>query len=596
MEFRCSSVVSGKSRVQWAEVVELMVDGLKIVVWVEVVSKREEVLNLHQLGKAVLTDLVDQVRENIVTDKLVSELKKMKSLAEKKESVEFGFQVMVWDRREIFLVVNDGMVLVRKNGRLGKVLEAVGGRVSWAKGNVSEDDVVIMGNSAFVGKIGAGDLGRELSNLDQSSELDQTLAKKLVEGKVGGECLVGVVGWWRAVEAKSPEKQEYRLGFRYWREKRSKLVVNDELSGKRKKWLVRLLVMLIVVFLGLVVFGFVSRLENERKEEVERVLEPVKSVLEQVEKIPDDQVRARELVSVGVQKLGELKLEHNQNDRVLAALVELEKDLEEWSEKLSGEKKIEMKVYFDFAVVDDDFFGSMMERVGDGLVVGEDSGSRLYGFGLSNKSYQLLGDLDEFGAIRALGGVEDLVYVVLEKGIFRLEVDDPRAEEIVELEEELKSQVLVDGFSENVYVLSKTGDIWRYRASGDVWVRQRWLAPGVKPDFTGVVDMEIDGDIWVVDDNGEVRQYSRGVSTGFGLSGWEGESGKYCCVSVLRSNEAVDSVFVLDEENTKIYRYDGEGVYQNQYNVGELGVVLDMEVYEDWVYLLGGDKVFRFEW
>lgn len=75
-------------------------------------------------------------------------------------------------------------------------------------------------------------------------------------------------------------------------------------------------------------------------------------------------------------------------------------------------------------------------------------------------------------------------------------------------------------FGSNIYVLDQGNkEIYRYNnASDTLGDRVRWLKQGVNLASTPV-DMAIDGDIWVLEDNGNVEHFRRGAQESFTLNG-----------------------------------------------------------------------------
>ena len=73
----------------------------------------------------------------------------------------------------------------------------------------------------------------------------------------------------------------------------------------------------------------------------------------------------------------------------------------------------------------------------------------------------------------------------------------------------------IEGDGTNIYVLVDTGTIYPFDSTGS-------LGTSISPPATATyVDMDIDsnGDIWVVDDTGQTYKYSGGSWTTLGTSG-----------------------------------------------------------------------------
>jgi len=151
-------------------------------------------------------------------------------------------------------------------------------------------------------------------------------------------------------------------------------------------------------------------------------------------------------------------------------------------------------------------------------------------------------------------------------------------------------------FAGNVYLLDAGKDeIWRYPGlSAGVGSRQRWLGAGVTPDLAEVVEMAIDGDIWLAFSSGKVERYRRGVKENFVISGLPDPIKG---LNSIFTNEDCEKVYLFEKGQTRVVAIDKEGKYVKQYSWPGMGQVTDLAVSESLgkIYLLSGSSIYALD-
>lgn len=165
----------------------------------------------------------------------------------------------------------------------------------------------------------------------------------------------------------------------------------------------------------------------------------------------------------------------------------------------------------------------------------------------------------------------------------------------LEFDGSVLAPVGVEVFASSVYVLDGGAEeIWKFARSGNALEeRRRWLESGEELGVSGVVDMDIDGDIWVLSSEGEVSRLRRGYEESYGLSGGPDDL-KGVALAVSPDGERL---VILDRENERLVEFNKEtGEYVKQLVGGKIGKMDDVMVMGDDKLLgLGEGELFYLE-
>jgi len=387
------------------------------------------------------------------------------------------------------------------------------------------------------------------------------------------------------------EEKSKSLGERIWkREGKIKLrgwTLNEEIR-KRRRMVALGLGGVVILFVGGLLWGG-WRMRQEKKEAWrQEVIQPIEEQLTQaVELSGVNRVQGRNMVRIAAleveSKLAEVSDEGYQQEE----LVELLAKTQEVYRQVGGEVKVQPGLYLDFSLLRENFSGGKMAYDEEEVLVLDITNQTVMSVGVDDKQAEVVAGGEKLGGAKLIATNEEGVVVWGSLGVGLLR--ESGVEVVIEPDEIWQEIVAMGGYGANVYLMDRgLSEIWRYRPGEEGWSRQRWLAPGVAPDFSKVVDIEIDGDIWILDENGTVRQYSRGVLSGFGLVGWEEE----LTAGSLGIDE--ERVLVWVKGENRIVQFNRQGEFEKQYMWEELGWVSDMVLVEGRVLLLSGSKVYEF--
>lgn len=183
---------------------------------------------------------------------------------------------------------------------------------------------------------------------------------------------------------------------------------------------------------------------------------------------------------------------------------------------------------------------------------------------------------------------EGKTYVLGQEGI--AQTDKTSTKTLIISDSEWVNPIKIAAFGPNLYLLQKDGVIWKYPAAGSAFgIKQKWLvgdAPGP------VVDWAFDGSVYALTENGDIAKFTRGLKDGFRISSLTKAFNRP--VAVYTDSE-LDSVYVLDRENSRIVELDKKGEYKFEYLVDEAKIGEDIAVsYQDKkIFLLSQNKIFE---
>jgi hypothetical protein len=123
----------------------------------------------------------------------------------------------------------------------------------------------------------------------------------------------------------------------------------------------------------------------------------------------------------------------------------------------------------------------------------------------------------------------------------------------------------ISSFNSNVYLLdAKSGQIYRYslNAAGYTPKATNYFPANALPLLNRAVDMAIDGDIWVLSDNGTVQRFRSGVSVPFELGALP--TPLKDPVAIFTRPE-VDSLYIADAGDHRIIEFDKNGKFVRQF-------------------------------
>jgi hypothetical protein len=186
---------------------------------------------------------------------------------------------------------------------------------------------------------------------------------------------------------------------------------------------------------------------------------------------------------------------------------------ESWIE-VSGERKVDPKLFLVLSLVRSNLVGSRLINHEDGIGLLDIDEGLLVRIGLEDKKAEVV-DSDSDKKWKAVGGDGENAVFLSDSGLSLL------GEEEVRFDATVANPVEVEVFGTGIYVLDDgTGEVWKFSLlGGEIQDRRRWLQPEEEIGVSELVDLDIDGDIWVLGKKGEISRLRRGSRERYALEG-----------------------------------------------------------------------------
>ena len=137
--------------------------------------------------------------------------------------------------------------------------------------------------------------------------------------------------------------------------------------------------------------------------------------------------------------------------------------------------------------------------------------------------------------------------------------------------------------------------IYRFAGNNDSFSdKTEWLAPGIEVDFSKIIDISIDGSIWVLSSSGKVTKFTNGNPSVVLMKGIVEEVSN---PTAIYTNEKIKNVYILDKETGRVIALEKNGNFKLQYKSDVIKEVKDLIVSEDEskIILLTGSKLMYIE-
>ena len=132
-----------------------------------------------------------------------------------------------------------------------------------------------------------------------------------------------------------------------------------------------------------------------------------------------------------------------------------------------------------------------------------------------------------------------------------------------------QSGTQVETYSDRLYLADEgAGQVYRYAPGQYADPPVPWFDPATQVNLNGVEAMRIDGDIWLLFDDGKVLRYHSGEQVPFGLDDSVALPGDP--VDMYVSQEGADTLYLADAQEERILLFSKQdGSYEGQFQAAE---------------------------
>lgn len=220
------------------------------------------------------------------------------------------------------------------------------------------------------------------------------------------------------------------------------------------------------------------------------------------------------------------------------------------------------------------------------LYLFDSSSGRVDKLGIKDKPNNLVVKTDKSRySKKIIGNIDDL-YFLFDDNIGRIDGDEFSQEIIFADSDPSPSVTDFQVWNGSIYVLDNQNQtIWKYAPSASTFSQaQNWIKNSKELEL-GPISIDIDGEIWVLYENGEVENYISGVKDNFSLKGGQ----QFNKANNLTVSLEEDGFISFLDGQSLVFVYKKSGEFVAKYNLGKLKIS-DLNLDNDIIYLLASDQ------
>jgi sugar lactone lactonase YvrE len=337
-----------------------------------------------------------------------------------------------------------------------------------------------------------------------------------------------------------------------------------------------------------IVFGIRQKGINDKKEQYKGILQESLSQVDQAISLasvsPD---RSRELFAEAQQKLTQIEGMDIKDPEIDT----LRQKINDGKSSILGEYNDNPEMFLDLTLLSSGFKGDKIAFSNGQIYVMDSSGNRILNVGLATKKSKVIAGPGVINSPEGLAGYESKVFVLEGDGIYEVESGKEKV-----IDKSWSGEALISAFAGNMYVVDKSGNaIYRYQGQGSaLGEKQNWLAAGASVNFADARQFAIDGAVYLLYPNSEIRKFSQGSPQSFRIRGVIPEIGSVDAIGAGPDNQYL---YLLDRAGKRIVVTDKTGSYKFQYVNDQIGGATSLAVHEPdkKIILLTGDKLYSLE-
>jgi hypothetical protein len=532
-----------------------------------------------------------------------------RQLVEERPEISSLVVLMLQGNQMNLMGYGGGRVVLKRGGEMGLVLVAPEDGWRHLEGVVRDGDRILLGTQGLIVEMSA-DLVDDVLAMEEVKLAGEELVTRVQSAQESAQAagyILHFAGQTDEMEIEEPGEDEEEGPDVSEPREEVILETEAELHIKQpevflrkppgKKRLIGALFLMLMVVLGASVWMGMKYRENqawERKYEVV-ALRVAQLVGEAEEIMGGDRVGAQALLMEARLEVDRAQPDFEAKPSYSLKLTELDEELVAMIAKVSGEQALlEVPMWVDLAVLREGAFGTRMALSGNLLVVLDAQNRVLYTVDGTSKKMERAGGGELLGEALMVGAHRGRAVVKASSGLVEWSLANKTAAVLKEVDPDWKNIVEVGMFAGNVYLLDKgQASIWLYPGlESGVGTKRQWFTGNRQIDLSGVVDMAIDGDIWLGYENGQLERYRRGERVNFTVSGLVEPMRK---VVQIYTDETLEQVYLLDQGNNRVVVVSKEGQFERQIVWQGLAAASDLAVLsqEKAMVVLSGSSLYR---
>lgn len=151
-------------------------------------------------------------------------------------------------------------------------------------------------------------------------------------------------------------------------------------------------------------------------------------------------------------------------------------------------------------------------------------------------------------------------------------------------------------YSSNIYLLgSESGEVWKHTSQENIYSKGSTYADTRNVSLRGAVDMAVDGNIYILQNDGLVLKFVKGAwEQDFTVRNIPAPDNQILIPAQIVTSEDTNNIFVLDKKANRIVKFDKSGEYVNQYVFDGITIerfVVNAKLQKIWA--LSGGKIYE---
>lgn len=470
-----------------------------------------------------------------------------------------------------------------RDGKLAKLIDGLA-KINHTEGMLKEEDVIVLTTSMFVEEVGIAQFKKILTEDDEPAEL---LAPLLHKQDITSH-MAAIVG-----ELKIHQEPSEKTWLGTILSNQPKIRLRNEAPRKINLWIGGVILILLIMMIGI---GMVRRVRQVAENDFNSLNTSVSFKMEETLSIGDlNPERARTLLSQARNEV-DAYLMTDINDEYRVRGQKLMGEIDRADEIAFKKNDIQLSTIVELPILVEDLSADQMKSDGKGnLIFNDPTNSKIVLMNLLDRSRQVI-DISSKDKYLDIGIGETRVFGLNSEGVTQLFWKKDNVDKVIEPDEFWKNPTSIEMFAGNAYILdTDQGEIWKYPTLGETFgSRRRWFAVGITPDLSNVVDMKVNGDVWLLTSTGKLERYSRGAPVNFGMEGFpaKGEAKRLSEPSVIWVTDSL--VYVLENGSSRVVVFGADGKYKSQYTNAEFAKASDLVIVDDKGYVLIDNVVKEF--
>ena len=347
-------------------------------------------------------------------------------------------------------------------------------------------------------------------------------------------------------------------------------------------------IILLILLILSIVFGFKQKRILEQKSLFQPQLKQAVNLLtEALSQEKTDPALAKELFSQA-QEITQTLLSEGVKDKELD---ELAGKLTSLAPSILGRLQRQASIFLDLSILRSESSATKLTLEDQTLAVLDQGGGRVITIAVDGRKTQVLGPHEKTKGAFDLTQYGSRTFIITDEGV--VEVTKTDTKKVIDKDRGLEDISAATSFSGNLYTLNKKGEIWRYPAveGGLFGAGKNWFGPDLALAADSN-DISIDGSVWILLQNGNIKKFTRGSPENFKVKGLESTLPHS---RAIYTDENLESIYLLDPQEKRILEIAKNGDFQKEYMVEEAQNALDFVVSkkEGKIFLLTQTKIYQ---